>query len=40
MGHLATRMGSVMLLILMIIGSAFAGNFDYNPGIEAVKHKK
>ena len=39
MGHLATRTGSGMLLILMIIGSAFAGNFDYNPGIEAVKHK-
>lgn len=39
MRHLTTRTGSGILLILMIMGSAWAGSWDYNPGQEAVQHK-
>ncbi|OPX77466.1 MAG: hypothetical protein A4E44_00063 [Methanosaeta sp. PtaB.Bin018] len=39
MGHLTIRIGSVLILLLAIIGSSLAGTFDFNPGQEAVKHR-
>ena len=39
MGHKTVRIGSALVLLLIIAGLSFAGNFDFNPDKEAVKYK-
>ena len=39
MGHRMVRIGSALILLLIITGLSWAGTFDFNPGQEAVKHK-
>jgi hypothetical protein len=39
MGNLTIRIGSGLILILILMGSALAGTFDFNPGQEVVEHK-
>ena len=39
MGHRMVRIGSALILLLIVTGLSWAGTWDFNPGQEAVKHK-
>jgi hypothetical protein len=39
MRHLITKIGSGLILLLIITSSSWAGKWDFNPDQEAVKHK-
>ena len=39
MRHLITKIGSGLILLLIFMGSSWAGTWDFNPDQEAVKHK-
>ncbi|VVB72561.1 Uncharacterised protein [uncultured archaeon] len=40
MGHFAVKLGSALVLLILVMGVSLAGNFDYNPNDQyPVKHK-
>ncbi len=39
MRHLTVRLGSALILLLVMAASSWAGNQDFNPGQEAVTHR-
>jgi hypothetical protein len=39
MGHAKAKVGTGLILLLLVTGLSWAGSFDFNPGQEAVKHK-
>ncbi len=39
MGHKIGRIGSALILLMMITGLSWAGNFDFNPDKECVKYR-
>jgi len=39
MGHFLTKIGLALILLLMVMGSSWAGTWDFNPDQQAVWHR-